>query len=353
MNDDQDQDQKTEEATPRKLEQLREKGTVAKSADVSGMATAVAVFAMLAFFADSLGADLSEFAERALRLRDARRPLVMLEAFGRLLSSIVIPIGAAAAGAALVATLVQTKGLFSMSQLAPQPNRMDPIKGITKVLPSKEMLIETGKSFVKVAAVALLVWRAIDRELPRFAVLPAAQPASAAIEVSQIAGDLIVQGMMLLSVLAAGDYFLAWRRFSQQSKMAKHEIKEEHKQQEGDPHMKGKRRAKQREVAQQRGVQEVKNATCLVTNPTHISVALRYEPDEGDAAPIMLAVGVDEIALRMRTEARKHGIPILENKPLARALEATGKVGRSIPAELYGVAAKVIAHVMRIRGGAR
>ncbi|HBQ20122.1 MAG TPA: flagellar biosynthesis protein FlhB, partial [Myxococcales bacterium] len=91
--------------------------------------------------------------------------------------------------------------------------------------------------------------------------------------------------------------------------------------------------------------------TCLVTNPTHIAVAIRYEPDQGDAAPIMLGSGVEEVALRMRAEARKKGIPIVENKPLARALRATGKPGRPIPVELYEIAAKVIAHVMGIRGG--
>ena len=215
-----------------------------------------------------------------------------------------------------------------------------------------EAVMYAAKSFLKVSVVAFLVYRAIEQDLPRFAVLPAAEPENAAAEVGSIAGRLVIQGMLILSALAGFDYFLAWRKFKRESKMTKHEIREEHKHQEGDPHLKAKRRGKQRELSKNRAVTDVRNATCLVTNPTHIAVALRYEPDLGDPAPMMLCQGVDEIALRMRAAAREHGIPILENKPLARALRASGKVGQPIPFDLYEAAARVIAHVMTIRRGA-
>ena len=134
--------------------------------------------------------------------------------------------------------------------------------------------------------------------------------------------------------------------------MANHEVKEEQKQTEGDPKLKAKRRAKQRELAESRSIQGVEDATVLVTNPTHIAVALRYDVARGDAAPIVLAQGVDEVALRMRARARELGLPIVENKPLARALAATAQIGQPIPVELYEAAARVIAHVLSIgRGG--
>lgn len=344
-----DQDQKTEEATPKKQAKLREEGQVAKSSDVSGMATAVAVMGTLAATGTTMAFSVATFAERAFSLRDAHRPMQMAFALGHEIVDVVFPLSGVAALAAIGATVVQTKGLFAVAMLKPKPERLNPLDGIKKVLPTKDTFIELGKSLVKISLVAVLVWQTISDELPRFAVLPSASAISAASAVGSIAGDLILKGFAALAVLAAADYGLAWWKHKKDSRMAKHEVKEEHKQQEGDPQMKGKRRAKQREMAQARSVHAVKDATCMVTNPTHISVALRYEPDQGDPAPIIVAMGVDEVALRMRAEARKHGVPILENKPVARALKATGKVGQIIPVELYEAAARVIAHVMSIR----
>lgn len=346
-----DKDSKTEEATPKKLEQLREQGQVAKSADVAGAATVVSTVAILAVMGGGFADAVTRFTERIFRLRDVHRPFEALETLGQIGVEIVGPIAGAAAVAAIVATVVQTKGLFALASLQPKPERMNPIEGLKKILPGPQMLVELGKSLLKVGLVGILVWRVIDDGLPRFVVLPMAETEAGAAEVGAIAAKLVLWGVAALTLLAALDYVITWRRFAKQNRMAKHEVKEEHKQSEGDPHIKGKRRQKQRELANQRSVQAVEDATCLVTNPTHIAVAIRYEPDQGDAAPIMLGSGVEEVALRMRAEARKKGIPIVENKPLARALRATGKPGRPIPVELYEIAAKVIAHVMGIRGG--
>jgi flagellar biosynthetic protein FlhB len=343
-----DQDQKTEEATPRKKEQLREKGQVAKSADVAGAATVVAVVGALAAMGDGLRADVSALARRALSLRDAHRPLRALEAFGDLLFTAALPIAGVAAVAAVGATVAQTRGLFALASLQPKPERLDPVQGLKKVLPGPQMAAETGKSLLKVAFVAVIVWRIVDGELPRFAALPSVEAERAAAEVGAIAGRLVLHGVAGLVVLAGLDYAIAWRRFQKQARMAKHEVKEEHKQTEGDPQIKAKRRAKQRELAESRSIAGVEGATVLVTNPTHIAVALRYDADRGDAAPVVLAQGVDEVALRMRAKARELGIPIVENRPLARALKATARVGQPIPVELYEAAARVIAHVMSI-----
>ena len=131
--------------------------------------------------------------------------------------------------------------------------------------------------------------------------------------------------------------------------MSKKEVSDEHKEQEGDPKIRGKRRARAAKLAKQRAVAEVKNATVLIVNPTHIAIALRYEPGK-DGAPLVLAKGQDELALTMRAEARTRRVPIVENRPLARAMFASAKAGRTIPVELYEAVAGVIAHVMRIRG---
>lgn len=349
-----DQDSKTEEATPRKKEKLREKGEVAKSPDVAGAATVVAVMGALSAMGDGLATEITQFAERTFMLRDAADPLQALQDGGQIFFGTMIPIAGIAAVSAIAATLVQTKGLFAFASLQPKPERLDPLQGIKKVLPGPQMLVETGKSLLKVGIVALLAYDVVSDALPRFAALPATAPEAGAAEVARIAGRLSVGGVVALAALAAVDYAIAWRRFAKQSRMAKHEVEEEHKESDGDPKMKAKRRAKQRELSQNRAIRDVAAATVLVTNPTHISVALRYDPDAGDAAPVMLAHGIDEVAMKMRAEARKHGIPIVENKPLARALRASGKVGQTIPVELYEKAARVIAHVMSIgRRGAR
>jgi len=343
-----DRESKTEEATPRKKEQLREKGQVAKSADVAGAATVVAVVGVLALGGEPLAHQLRAFAERAFALRDAGAPLEAVEAAGQLLFGAVLPIAFAAAVAAIAATLAQTKGLFALASLAPKPERLDPAQGIKKVLPGPQMAVETGKSLLKVGAVAAIAYVIVDDALPRLGALPAVSPERGAAEVGSVAARLALWGVASLAALAAVDYLIAWRRFHKDARMAKHEVQQEHKETEGDPKLKARRRAKQRQLADERAVRDVAAATVLVTNPTHISVALRYDPDAGDAAPVMLAHGVDEVALRMRAEARQHGVPIVENRPLARALRANGKVGQAIPVDLYEAAAQVIAHVMSI-----
>jgi flagellar biosynthetic protein FlhB len=185
--------------------------------------------------------------------------------------------------------------------------------------------------------------------LPRLVLLARLPILGAIGEVEDVVRVLLERGLGALVVLAILDFVLAKRRFDTEHRMSKKEVADEHKDEEGDPKIKAKRRARAAKIARQRAVSEVKNATVLVVNPTHIAIALRYEPGK-DAAPLVLAKGADEIALRMREEARARHVPIVEDRPLARAMFATAKAGRPIPVELYEAVARVIAHVMRIRG---
>lgn len=345
-----DKEQKTEEATPRKLRKMRGQGQVPTSPDVAGAATVIAVLSLLAITGQRLTSEVGFFAQRALSLSDADDPLQALRAWGHLLAFEVLPVAGIAALAAIIATTIQTQGLFTLQPLNPQPNRMNPVTGIQKVLPTPKTLTELAKSFLKVLIFGLLVYRGIAEELPRFARLPSTEPRAAAAEVGEAAAWIIAQGVLFLAALAGLDYWVTRRRFLKDAKMAKHEVKEEAKDVDGDPAVKARRRAKQRERAKARTmIQEVADATVVVTNPTHIAVALRYEPDQGDPAPKITAMGTDALALKMRVEARRHGVPILEDRPFARALHGTAKVGQLIPYELYESAARVIAHVMALR----
>lgn len=345
-----DRDQKTEDATPRRLEQMRQKGQVAVSPDVSAAAALAGALAVLAALGPRMAQDVATFSSRALALRDASRPLEALAQWGSVLAGLLAPVLLATALLAILSVLAQTRLLFRLSAMAPDPERLNPLKGLERVLPGRTVLRELLKSGLKVAIVVGVVYFTIDRAFARFAVLPATSPEVAARAVGGVAASAAAYGLVALAVLAAIDYVLARRRFAEDAKMARHEVVREHKEQEGDPLLKGKRRQRARELAKQRALSDVRQATVLVTNPTHIAVALRYDP-ERDAAPVMLAQGVEDVALAMRAEARRHGVPIVENRPLARALHSSGKVGKAIPFELYEAAARVIAHVLSLRGG--
>jgi flagellar biosynthetic protein FlhB len=156
--------------------------------------------------------------------------------------------------------------------------------------------------------------------------------------------------VVFLLFTAAGDYLWQKMRFAKRQRMSIEEVKEEFKQSEGDPHIKAKLKQIRMQKGRQRMMQNVPTATVIVTNPTHYSIALRYEPDQGDAAPICVAKGIDALALRIREVAREHDVPIVENVPLARALYAAVDIDETIPREHFEAAAKVIGFVMKKRG---
>jgi flagellar biosynthetic protein FlhB len=347
--EDHDPESATEEATPRKLESLREQGQLAKSAELTAVVSLLAGIGVLLLRLGATSAGLRDVAVACFTLRDHARPMSALAMMGERFASALVPIAFASAIAAVVTGLAQTRGFVSIDQLSRNFEQLDPIAGLGRALPGKDTLQEIGKMLLKVLVVGAVTYAVTRDALPRL-VLLARLPILAAIgEVEDVVRVLLERGLGALVVLAILDFVLAKRRFDTEHRMSKKEVADEHKDEEGDPKIKAKRRARAAKIARQRAVSEVKNATVLVVNPTHIAIALRYEPGK-DAAPIVLAKGADEIALRMREEARARHVPIVEDRPLARAMFATAKAGRPIPVELYEAVARVIAHVMRIRG---
>lgn len=348
----QDKEQQTEEATPRKLDKLREDGKVAKSQDLAGAAVIVSSALALTFFGGHGARALTELSERCFRLERSHQPLQALEAVIPVLTTTVLPVVATAGLMAAAAGLAQTRGLFSVKALAFKPERMDPSSNLKNILPGKQSMEELLKQLLKIVALGFVVWRVVADATPEFAVLPASAPLSAAATVGRVATRVALYGGIAFAGVAAIDYWHARKRFDEEAKMSKHDIKQERKESEGSPELKAHRQRRMREIAKQAALGGVKAATVLVVNPTHYACALRYEADR-DPAPMLLAKGVEEVALAMRTEARKHGVPIVENRGLARALWADGTVGRTIPTELYQIAAGVIAHVLRLRGAVK
>lgn len=347
-----DDSQKTEEATPRKQEKLRDEGKFARSQDVGAAAVIGATSVALAFAASSMARSAEGLARRSFRLVDREAPLRAVESFGDALASATLPILGVASVAAAAAGVAQVGLRFDTKQLLPKAERFDVLSKLKQTLPGKESLGEIGKQLLKVLVMGAVVWQVAEAALPELLALPLGSPLAATAVAGRAAGRVAFAGVLAFGALAALDFFLAKRKFAEQSKMSRKEVLDEHKESEGDPQIKGRRRARARELAQQRAVADVREATVLVVNPTHVACALRYVPGKDDA-PMLLAKGVEDVALRMRAEARAAGVPVVEHRPFARALLRAGKVGRPIPAELFGVAAEIIAHVLRLRGGAR
>jgi flagellar biosynthesis protein FlhB len=340
--------EKTEQATDKRLDELRREGKVAQSHDLVAAATLVMVCAVLGATALHVARELSDLSLRVFRLGDHKDPGMALRASLATLWAI-LPSLCAASVAAIVSGLAQTRGLFSFDLLMPKLERFDPTGRLKAMVPSKDMAIEMGKSLGKIAALGYVVKGLLESAMPRLLMLASADSRVAASEVASIAVRLMLWGSGTFAVVAAIDYFVTRRKFEKDSMMSKQELKEEFKQEEQDPGVKRKMRQRARELVNQRSAGGVETATVLVTNPTHFAVALRYEPDR-DGAPVVVGKAVEDAALAMRTRARKHGIPIVENRPLARALHKSAKIGKPVPVEFYRAVAEVIAHVMRLRG---
>jgi len=342
--------ERTEEATPRRKEKLRSEGKVPKSPDVDAVLVVASVLATLAAMSQGNAVRVSTFAERALSLKDVGRPFEAVLLLRSTLIGVLGPVVLVAALTAVLSGAVQTRGLFSPKLIAFKPERLNPGPQLKRILPGKDSIGELAKQLLKIGALGVVVVLVIREAMPRFYVLAATEPEAGAAAVGATAVRLVLHALAAFAAVAALDWWIAFRRHREESKMSKQDVKDEHKQEEGDPQIKAKRRARAKELLAQQTLAEVENATVLVANPTHYSVALRYEPDR-DAAPVVLAKGLDELALRMRKAARRHGVPVVENRPLARALHAEGKVGRAIPLTLYEATAAVVAHVLRLRAG--
>jgi flagellar biosynthetic protein FlhB len=348
-----DPESKTEEATPRKLADARKKGDVAKSPDVAAalsLAGAAAVVLMSGgWFANSMAEQLLPF---------IAAPHTMI---GGLETGAGVEIGAVALwavapflGVVMLATILGGVGgnvaqsglIFTAEKLKPDWSKVNPMAGFKRIF-GPDGLVQFIKTFLKLIAVGVICWLVLKphlRELENMAAMP---PAMILPTARDLAVALMMSTIIFLSFTAGADFLWQKFRFAERMKMSKEELKEDYKQSEGDPHVKAKLKQIRAQRSRQRMMQNVPKATVIVTNPTHYSVALRYEA--GDAAPICVAKGVDALAMRIREVGREHNVPIVENVPLARALYAAVDIDETIPREHFEAAAKVIGFVLQKR----
>ena len=344
---------KTEKATPKKRRDERKKGNVFFSNDAVSVAVLLASFFVLKLTATPMVEQIYRFLQYAMGLvagaahtglQDNLSGLVL-----EMLKTFLFAAGALLATTAVVAvaaTFFQTKLLVSGEALKPKFSRINPLQGIKRLF-SLRSVIEALKGILKITVLLFLIYQFLVGIVDTFTKYLHTDLAVACAHLVDEGFQMVMQIAIAFVVLAGADVFYQWWDYERQLRMSKQEIKEEYKQMEGDPQVKGKIKEVQRRMAQSRMMQQVPKADVVIRNPTHFAVALRYHP-ETDGAPIVLAKGQDELAGRIVRKAEEHHIAIIENVPLARALYATAELNREIPPELYNAVAEVLVYLYRM-----
>lgn len=345
--------EKTEKATPKKRQETRKKGQVAKSMEVSGAAILLTCFMCLLMFGDFYKERISH-AFKDIFINRLNMELTVpnvMSLFGQLGIEILIilaPIFAAAVVIGIVVNYFQVGFLLTGEGITPKFSKIDPIKGFKNIF-SMRSLVELLKSVFKMLIIGFLVYNILWGAKDEFAGLSHLSADGILHFAAEMTKKLGLNIGIALFALAILDYMYQKYEYEKNIRMSKQDIKDEYKKMEGDPLIKGKIRERQRRMAMQRMMQEIPNADVIITNPTHLSIALKYDGSEMDA-PKVIAKGADHVAFRIREIAKENGVMLMENKPLARALFQRTEIGDSIPADLFQAVAEILAYVYNLKG---
>ncbi len=342
---------RTEEPTSRRLLDARKEGQIARSMELPAAAVTISAVGLIFFMGGYLVNKLSErFAagfhfDRKLVFSSNLLPALFAD---ELLQSfvLIIPIFILTVVVAIVSTGLTGGYNFSMQAVMPKASKLNPFSGLQRIFGPKAW-VELGKAILKFVLVTGVVIAILNNNIHTLNLI-GRMPIEPALQAS---GELLTKSALLitLSLLIIAMIDVPYQRwqFMKQMRMTKQQVKDEMRQSEGNPEIKGQIRRKQREMSNARMIDSVKNADVVITNPEHFAVALSYDPN-GDSAPILLAKGTDEVAARIREEAQKHGIEIFQAAPLARALYFTTEIEHPVPEDLYYAVAQVIAYVFNL-----
>ncbi len=348
--EDTDEDSKTEEATPERRRKAREEGQFARSKDAGAVAAAVAAMVCMAALSTVYAGALREFTVQFLTEPfDLVRgdPRVVLGRVGSTLMVLALPAAVAAAIAGVAAGILEAGWHPNLGLAAPKWSRLDPISKLGQLFSPRQTAVNIALSLARVVVVALVAWWVLRDEFPTLMKLARTSLPGAMGAVVAVVLRLALWSSLALALLAVVDYAQSWMRHEKSIRMSRQELKDELHQQEGDPRVRARQRSRAREMLKRGIAKQLVTSDVVLTNPTHVSVALRYRMDEG--APVVTTKGYDEVALYIRKLAQEHGIPVVESPPLARALAAQVKAGRVIPMELYAAVAEVLAYVYRLK----
>lgn len=346
-------EEKTEEATPKKKSDSRKKGQVAKSKEVSTALTLGAIILIIATFGPLVVEGFknlmihyfsSDFGITLTKDSINYNLVTGVTNFMKLFLPIVMPLIIVG----VAANIIQTGFMSSVEGLKPSLDKINPIKGMKNMF-SKKKLVDLVRNLLIVGILAYIGIDFIKNNYEKIMSLGSLYLPSFGVEVKSLIVGILFRMFLVAVVIAAADYFMQFKMHTKEMKMTKQEIKEESKQSEGDPHIKGKRRQKQREMAMNRMMQAVPDATVVVTNPTHLAIALKYDKESESAAPKVVAKGANNVALKIKEIAKENKVPIIEDRPLARLMYETVEIDEDIPADMYQAVAEILAVIYKIK----
>lgn len=353
MASEEDKSQKTEEPTEHKLNEERKKGNIPRSKEVNNFVMLIAVTLAVALLMpqmsvemlNMMGSFLQDSGKMSLAGEDAR---FMFKEVTRSFFLMMLPFFILFIFCALAAGFGQSKFLFSVEQMKPKLSKISVIKGFGRLF-SKQSFVEFLKSFFKMIVLAVIMYAILVIEADNFYSLSLVDMFGSLTYVHQMVIRLLIASIIFMAILAIIDYIFQQADFKERNKMSLYELKQEYKNTQGDPQVKGRQKQLRMERARARMMEEVPKADVVVTNPTHFAVALKYSQEEG--APKVVAKGADHVAFKIRQTAKEHDVPVLEDPPLARALYKDCELDSFIPVQLYEAVAQVIRYVMDIKNG--
>lgn len=354
MADDEDQSSKTEDPTEHKLRKLRDEGNVPTSREVNNLFALLGML-VIAGLAGPWGFKyLLELCAAALQnagtveLDGGAAMGAAMTSVGMTFFAVLIPLLIILMVLGYFGGFLQNGALFSTKPLSPDLSKINPIEGFQRLFSWKSVM-ELVKSTIKMVvigtAMTVVMWNNMDSVVA----LVNGDEYDLLRVLQRLMLWILGAAIVIMAILAVGDYLFQRFQYMAKHRMSRRELKDEMRDSEGDPHIKARQRQIRRERATKRMMAAVPKADVIVTNPTHYACALRYKPDQGDAAPVLVAKGVDAVALRIREVAQEHNVPLYEDPPLARQLWKDVEIDQEIPLQLYDLVAKVIAFVMELK----
>lgn len=347
--------EKTEKPTPKRREKAAQKGQIAQSAEINSVVVLLATFLAFKIFTPymidewtALTAYLYQISSQqnfTIDYRTLQTMFIMV-----LLSStkILAPIMGGALVGGLAASYFQVGFRFDVEAVAIKFENINPISGFKRIF-SVRSLAELVKSIIKLVLVGYIVYSEYTKEIMNFTRLSDMNLKASSAFIGTVTLNVVFKVVVWLVVLAVADYIFQKLQLEKQLRMSKEEVKQEHKDSEGDPQLKGKIKQKQRQMSMARMMQVLPRADVVITNPTHFAVALQYDASTM-SAPMVIAKGQDRMAQRIKEAAREHNIVIVENKPLAQSLFSSTEIGDAVPVELFQAVAEVLAFVYKLKG---
>lgn len=348
---------KTEEATPKKLSDARKEGQVARSQELSTAVMLLAFFLVIKVFVGFIGNRFLGNFKEIYQVID----IYTADEFGSAMAGaflrdglvdiliICLPVFLAAVLVAFVVTVAQVKWKVTSKPLQPKLSKFNPINGFKRIF-SKDKLFELVKDIVKIALIFYVAYSDLAKAAGAVVALYDFSLKQAVVYVGDFVIDLGIKLSAIYLVVGFVDYIYQKIKFKKDLRMSKQEVKDEYKQQEGDPQVKGRIKSKMREVSQRRMMQKLPEADVVITNPTHFACAIQYDKEVSEA-PVLIAKGADYLAQKIKDVAKENNVPIVENKPLARMLYYNVDLDSEIPRELYQMTAEVLAYVYKLKNG--